>query len=54
MVIPWFFHGFPLRGQGHHVLDELIKLSDGDPSNLELSGISDDTRFGAKVWGDKR
>ena len=31
------------RGQGHHVLDELIKLSDGDPSNLELSGISDDT-----------
>lgn len=36
-----------LRGQGHHVLDELIKLSDGDPSNLELSGISDDTRFGA-------
>ncbi|CAL1130221.1 unnamed protein product, partial [Cladocopium goreaui] len=22
--------------QGHHVLDELIKLSDGDPSNLEL------------------
>ena len=26
-----------VRGQPHHVLDELLKLSDGDPSHLELS-----------------
>lgn len=29
--------------QSHHVLDELIKLSDADPDNLELFGISNVT-----------
>lgn len=29
--------------QSHHVLDELIKLSDADPNNLELFGISNVT-----------
>lgn len=51
----WRYHvAFLQRGQGHHVLDELIKLSDGDPSNLELSGISEDTRFGAVWFGGKK